>query len=165
MRYFSNRSQLARMDFHTRLIMTYFLVFMLAASALSIFMSHENTGLSAEGSAAYYLGDEEQMMFAKEKAELVETAHFHLFIMPIVFLTTGHLFLLSAWSARWKTFVISSCFVYITLEIAEPWLVRYVGVVWGILAPINAALLGITMLLCILVPIYEMWFLKPQRRG
>ena len=49
MRYFSNRSQLARMDFHTRLIMTYFLVFMLAASALSIFMSHENTGLSAEG--------------------------------------------------------------------------------------------------------------------
>ena len=99
MRYFSNRSQLARMDFHTRLIMTYFLVFMLACSALSIFMSHENKGLSAEGSAAYYLSDEEQMKFAKEKAELVETARLHLFIMPVVFLTTGHLFLLGALSS------------------------------------------------------------------
>ena len=86
MRYFSNRSQLARMDFHTRLIMTYFLVFMLAASALSIFMSHENTGLSAEGSATYYLGDEEQMMFAKEKAELVETAIFTYSSCPSSFL-------------------------------------------------------------------------------
>ena len=39
MRYFNGRSQLARMDFNTRLIMTYFLVFMLAAAGLSIYMS------------------------------------------------------------------------------------------------------------------------------
>jgi hypothetical protein len=82
----------------------------------------------------------------------------------MVFLTTGHLFLLSAWSRRWKTFVISSCFVYIALDVAKPWLVRYVGAGWGALAPVNSALLGLTMLLCILVPIYEMWFLQEERR-
>ena len=164
MRYFNGRSQLARMDFNTRLIMTYFLVFMLAAAGLSIYMSYQKTQLSARGAAAYYRGSEHGMNFPKEEAELIETSHFHSFIMPMVFLTTGHLFLLSAWSRRWKTFVISSCFVYIALDVAKPWLVRYVGVGWGALAPVNSALLGLTMLLCILVPIYEMWFLQEQRR-
>ncbi|MGY8824088.1 MAG: hypothetical protein ACKVJG_09145 [Candidatus Latescibacterota bacterium] len=164
MRYFGNRSQLARMDFHTRLIMTYFLLFMLAAAALSIYMSHERTGISKAGAVAYYQGDEEQMLFAKEKAELIETSHFHLFMMPIVFLTTGHLFLLSAWSGRWKTLVISASFAYMALDIAKPWLIRYLSAEWGVLAPINSALLGLTMLLFIFVPLYEMWFMKTEKR-
>ena len=165
MRYFRGRSQLAQMDFNTRLIMTYFLVFMLAAAGLSIYMSYQKTRLSAPGAVEYYRGSEEGMLFPKEEAELLETAHFHLFIMPMVFLTTGHLFLLSAWSRRWKTLVISSCFVYIALDVAKPWLVRFVGVGWGVLAPVNSALLGATLLLCILVPIYEMWFLRERERG
>ena len=162
MRYFSGRSQLARMDFNTRLIMTYFLVFMLAAAGLAIYMSYQKTRLATSGAAEYYRGSEQGMLFPKEEAELLETAHFHLFIMPVVFLTTGHLFLLSAWSRRWKTLVISSCFVYIALDVAKPWLVRFVGVGWGVLAPVNSALLGGTLLLCILVPIYEMWFLRAE---
>ncbi|MBI2506397.1 MAG: hypothetical protein HYW07_24540 [Candidatus Latescibacteria bacterium] len=161
MKYFTNRSQLVRMDFHTRLIMTFFLVFMLLAGAVAILLSSQRTGLSPAGAAAYYRGDEQGMLFPKEPAELLETTHFHLFIMPVVFLTTGHLFLMSAWSSRWKTLVISSCFVYILLDVAKPWLIRYVSATWGMLAPFNSALLGMTLLLCILVPIYEMWFL-PQ---
>jgi hypothetical protein len=164
MRYFTGRSQLARMDFNTRLIMTYFLVFMLAAAGLSIYMSYQKTRLSAQGAVEYYRGSEHGMSFPKEEAEIIETSHFHLFIMPMVFLTTGHLFLLSAWSRRLKTFVISSCFAYIALDVAKPWLVRYVGEGWGALAPVNSVLLGLTMLLCIVVPIYEMWFLREQRR-
>jgi hypothetical protein len=164
MKYFSNRSQLSRMDFHTRLIATFFLVFMLLAAAVSVAMSFQRTGLSPAGAADYYRGDEERMLFPKEPAELLETTHFHLFIMPLVFLTTGHLFLMSAWSPRWKTFVISSCFAYILLDVAKPWLVRYLSASWGILAPVNAALLGLTLLLCILVSIYEMWFLQQPTR-
>ena len=152
------------MDFHTRLIMTYFLLFMLAAAALSIYMSLERTGISKAGAVAYYQGDEEQMLFAKEKAELIETSHFHLFMMPIVFLTTGHLFLLSAWSGRWKTLVVSASFAYMALDIAKPWLIRYLSAEWGVLAPINSALLGLTMLLFIFVPLYEMWFMKTEKR-
>jgi len=164
MKYFSNRSQLVRMDFHTRLIMTFFLVFMLLAGAVSLLMSSQRTGLDPAGAAVYYRGDEQGMAFPKEPVELLETSHFHLFIMPVVFLTTGHLFLMSAWSSRWKTFVVSSCFVYILLDVAKPWLIRYVSASWGVLAPINGALLGLTLLLCILVPIYEMWFLPQSTR-
>lgn len=164
MKYFSNRSQLVRLEFHTRLIMTFFLVFMLLAGVVAILMSSQRTQLDPAGAAAYYRGDEQGVLFPKEPVELLETTHFHLFIMPMVFLTTGHLFLMSAWSSRWKTFVISSCFVYILLDVAKPWLIRYVSASWGILAPFNAGLLGLTLLLCILVPIYEMWFLRQPTR-
>jgi hypothetical protein len=160
MRYFTNRSTLARMDFNTKLIITYFMVFMLAASAFAIYMSWERTHLSASGAAAYYLGDEERMMFPKERLELIETTHFHLFMTPVIMLTVGHLFLLSAWSRRWKTVVITSGFGYAALDVAKPWLVRYVAPELGVLATINSALFGMTMLLCILVPLYEIWFLK-----
>tara|TARA_B100000029_G_C17246862_1_gene841243 strand:+ start:192 stop:695 length:504 start_codon:yes stop_codon:yes gene_type:complete len=160
MKYFTNRSQLARMDFNTRLIMTFFLAFMLIATGLSIFMSHQRTQHTAAGGADYYRGSEEKMLFPKEPTELIETTHFHLFIMPLIFMTVGHLFLLSAWSKRWKTFVISSCFFYILLDLAKPWLIRYVAAEFGVLAPVNSALLGATMLLCIFVSIYEMWFMK-----
>ena len=161
MKYFSNRSQLIRMDFHTRLIMTFFLVFMLLATGISIYMSYQRTQLTAAGGAEYYRGSDDRMLFPKEPTELIETTHFHLFIMPIIFLTVGHLFLMSAWSSRWKTFVVSSCFVYILLDIAKPWIIRYGAAGFGFLAPVNSLLLGATMLICILVPIYEMWFYNP----
>ena len=160
MRYFTNRSSLARMDFNTKLIITYFLLFMLAASAFSIFMSWERTRLTPSGAAAYYRGDEARMMFPKDRLELIETTHFHLFITPVIVLTVGHLFLMSAWSRRWKAIVITSAFGYAALDTAKPWLVRYVAPEFGVLAPINSALFGATMLLCILVPLYEIWFLK-----
>jgi hypothetical protein len=153
---------LARMDLNTKLIITYFLVFMLAASAFSIYMSYERTRLGSDGAAHYYRGDEERMMFAKERTELIETTHFHLFITPIVVLTVGHLFLMSAWSRRWKRFVITSMFLYALLDVAKPWLIRYVAAGFGVLAPVNSSLLGITMLLCILVPLYEMWLLRVE---
>ena len=160
MRYFTNRSTLARMDFNTKLIVTYFLVFMLAASDFSIFMSWERTRITTAGAAAYYRGDESRMMFPKDLLELIETTHFHLFITPVIVLTVGHLFLMSAWSRRWKSVVVTSAFGYAALDIAKPWLVRYVAAEFGVLAPINSALFGATMLLCILVPLYEIWFLK-----
>ena len=71
MRYFTGRSQLARMDFNTRLIMTYFLVFMLAAAGLSIYMSYQKTRLSAQGAVEYYRGSEHGMSFPKEEAEII----------------------------------------------------------------------------------------------
>ena len=163
MKYFTNRSQLTRMDFHTKLIMTYFLIFTLLAIGFSIYMSMQRTGLSAQGASDYYRGAEERMMFAKESTELTETTHFHAFIMPIIFLTTGHLFLLSAWGSRWKTIIITGGFCYVLLDLAKPWLIRYGSPGFGLLAPINSVLLSVTFLVFIFVPLYEMWLLNPNR--
>ena len=163
MKYFTNTSQLARMDMNTKLIMSYFLVFMLLATGFSIFMSFQRTRLEPAAAAEYYRGSDERLLFPKEATELIETTHFHIYIMPLVFVTTGHLFLLSAWNRTWKTVVITGGFIYILLDIAKPWLIRYVDAGFGALAPINSALLALTMLLCIVVPLYEMWFLRPPR--
>ncbi|MBQ43915.1 MAG: hypothetical protein CME15_15830 [Gemmatimonadetes bacterium] len=160
MRYFTNNSQLARLDFNNKLLATYFLLFMLLATGFSIVMSYQRSRLDTAAAVDYYRGNEERMMFPKESTELMETTHFHLFMTPLIFLTTAHLFLLGAWSRKWKTVVITSCFVYVVFDIAKPWLIRYVAVGFGFLAPLNSALLGTTMLLCIAVPLYEMWFLK-----
>jgi hypothetical protein len=165
MKYFTNKSQLARMDFHTKLIMTYFLIFILLAIGFSIYMSSQRTNLSAQGAADYYRGNDERMVFGKELTELTETTHFHAFIMPIIFLTTGHLFLLSAWSSRWKTVVITGGFCYVLLDLAKPWLIRYAAPGFGLLAPINSMLLGVTFLIFIFVPLYEMWVLNPSPAG
>ena len=162
MKYFTNRSQLARMDFHTKLIMTYFLIFTLLAIGVSIYISVQRTALSPPGAADYYRGDEERLLFGKEATELTETTHFHAFIMPIVFLTTGHLFLLSAWGPRWKTVIISGGFAYVLLDLAKPWLIRYGSPSFGLLMPVNSALLATTFLVFIFVPLFEMWLLKPD---
>ena len=163
MRYFNNRSQLARMEFTTRLITTYFLIFMLLATAFSIYMGFERTRLNATDAAAYYRGDDQRMMFPKEATELIETTHFHLYMTPVIYMTTGHLFLLSAWSRRWKVILISAGFVYVLLDIAKPWLIRYAAPGFAVLAPINSSLLALTMLLFVAVPIYEMWWFEEKR--
>lgn len=164
MKYFTNRSQLARMDLNTKLIMTYFLVFMLLATGLSIFMAVQRTALQPQAAAEYYRGSDEGMVFPKDPAELMETTHFHIYMMAFVFMTTGHLFLLSAWNQVSKTIVISGGFLYILLDVAKPWLIRYVSAGFGVLAPINATLLAVTMLICIIVPLYELWFLRADQR-
>ena len=163
MRYFTNRSQLSRMELNTKLIMTYFLVFMLLATALSIFMSVQRTNLEPQAAAEYYRGSDTCMVFPKEPTELIETTHFHIYMMPFVFVTTGHLFLLSAWNRRWKTVVITGGFIYVLLDISKPWLIRYVSAGFGMLAPINSTLMAVTMLICIIVPLYEMWFLRTDQ--
>ena len=136
---------------------------MLLAIGFSIYMSVQRTGLTVGGAADYYRGAEERMMFPKEATELTETTHFLSFIMPIIYLTTWHLFLLSAWSSRWKTIIITGGFCYVLLDLAKPWLIRYGAPGFGLLAPINSVLLSITFLIFIFVPLYEMWVLNPSR--
>ena len=45
MRYFTNTSQLARLDFNNKLLATYFLLFMLLATGFSIVMSYQRSRL------------------------------------------------------------------------------------------------------------------------
>ena len=53
----------------------------------------------------------------------------------MIYMTTGLLFLLSAWSRKWKVSLISAGFLYVLLDIAKPWLIRYGAPDFGVLAP------------------------------
>ena len=53
----------------------------------------------------------------------------------MIYMTTELLFLLSAWSRKWKVSLISAGFLYVLLDIAKPWLIRYGAPDFGVLAP------------------------------
>lgn len=164
MRYFVQRSSLAQLDFNTRLIITYFLVYMLLASGFAVFMGAERTSLSAAGASSYYRGDESSMQFAMERAELTEITHFHLFTQPLILLATGHLFLLSRWGRWRKTVVITTGFAGSLLHVAKPWLIRFGSDLLAWAEPIAAASLGLSLLVCCAVPLWEMW-VRPDYGG
>ncbi len=53
----------------------------------------------------------------------------------MIYMTTGLLFLLSAWSRKWKVSLISAGFLYVLLDIAKPWSIGYGAPDFGVLAP------------------------------
>ena len=74
--------------------------------------------------AAYYRGGERdgEMTFAKTSRELVETTHFHAFIMGIVYLVLAHLFIATRAAAAVKRLFIVLAFAGLAGDLVAPWL-------------------------------------------
>ena len=91
--------------------------------------------------------------------KLIETTHAHLFIMPILLLVAGHLFLLSSASARVKVAAIVAASVAVVLHLLAPWLIVWSGgAAAGVLVyPISGGLLLVTTAILLVVPVWEMW--------
>jgi hypothetical protein len=94
-----------------------------------------------------------------DRTKLIETTHAHLFIMPILLLVAGHLFLLSSASMRMKLAAIVAASLATVLHLAAPWLIVWTnGAAAGVLVyPISGGFLLITTALLLVVPVYEMW--------
>jgi hypothetical protein len=114
------------------------------------------SGFATSTLAEYYV-QSESGLGAKSPVELLETAHFHLFSMPIFFLVLGHIFFLSSWSERSKLVVILTAFAALLSETALPWLIVYHSARWAWLEhPTRFALLA-SFLVFVVVPLREMW--------
>ena len=124
----------------------------------NLLLSHAKTGWSYSGLIEYYRGLESG--YPKTYLELLETTHFHIFSMPVVFLILAHVFLMCSWSYRWKIGVVILSFLGIIIEISGPWLITYVSPECGILMIFSGIVLAISLLIYIFVPIYEMWFMQ-----
>lgn len=108
---------------------------------------------------AYYRGGDlgQEMAFPKTFTQLLETTHFHAFLMGIVFLVLAHIFIATSLSSRVKWSFLSLAFFSSLGDIAGIWLIRYLSPVFAVLqlACWLAMWLGYGML--ILAPLYEMW--------
>jgi len=157
MRIFATRDYaLSRLPYGARLFYTLFLVMVLLGLLSCLGFAFAKSGLSTGALAEYYRGDESGTG-AKPFLELLETAHFHLFSMPIFFLVLGHIFFLSSLAERTKLAVVLAAFVALLAEIALPWLIVYQSRAWAWLEhPTRALLLG-TFLVFVVVPLREMW--------
>jgi len=142
-----------------KIVYTGFLIF-IAVGMLTIGLYQlKRIGATYDLVVAYYRGGElaQEMTYPKTFTQLLETTHFHAFIIGIVFLTLAHIFLATGLPPRIKWPVIGLAFFSSQADIAGPWLIRYGSAAFALLQ--LAAWLGMWVGYgaLVLLPLYEMW--------
>ena len=147
----------------TRFAYTLFLGFCGAAYVVMTVIAVQRSGLSPNGIAAYYAGDEATQRYGKTAGEMLEVTHFHLFAMPLLLFVQGHLFLLTRWPMRPKVALVLAGALGIALDLAAPWLIVYVSHGLAALKDVARVLMAVAFTAFAAVPLWEMW--GPSRRG
>jgi hypothetical protein len=157
MKIFATREyRLSRLPFGARLFYSLFLVMVFLGLLTCIGFAFGKSGVSSAELIEYYR-QESAGLGGKPYLELLETAHFHLFSMPIFFLVLGHIFFLSSLAERAKLAVVLAAFAALLLEIVLPFLIVYHSRAWAWLEhPARIGLVA-TFLIFIFVPLREMW--------
>jgi hypothetical protein len=148
--------RLSQLPFGARLFYSLFLGMVFLGLLTCLGFAFRKSGISNEALAEYYRSDGAGDG-GKSFLELLETAHFHLFSMPIFFLVLGHIFFLSSLAERTKLAVILAAFAALLAEIALPWLIVYHSRSWAWLEHPTRITLAGTFLVFIAVPLREMW--------
>ena len=163
MKIFATREyRLSQLPFGARLFYSLFLGMVFLGLLTCLGFAFGKSGISSDALAEYYRPDGGGYG-GKSFLELLETAHFHLFSMPIFFLVLGHIFFLSSLSERTKLAVILAAFAALLAEIALPWLIVYHSRSWVWLEHPTRITLGGTFLVFIVVPLREMWAGESRR--
>ena len=160
------RFRLWRAPLHTRVLLTLFNASVVAATAIGILMYRVRTRLTVAGTRDWYLGNEttaragEEMTFAKSLKELLDVTHPHAFSQPFLFFVLCHIFALTRVGDRWKIAVYVASFGSVAVDLAAPYLIRYVSPAFAPLQIANEALMSLVLLVLLAVPTYEMWIYR-----
>lgn len=132
-------TSLARLSSSSKWLYGSFLVLIIAGFLSSVVLYYGSMGLGPSTAAQYFVGNADdpsatQILLEKSFRQLMETAHFHLFTMPVLLLILGHLFLLGK-SEPWRTVVVVAAAVVTALHVAGPFVVRYGGAGFGWVMP------------------------------
>jgi hypothetical protein len=92
--------------------------------------------------------------------ELAEVTHFHLFTMPVVFMILAHVLYLTDTGNATKAATTWASFAGVALDLLSPWLITYVSPVFVLTMLTGDILMTISFLVMMVIPMYEMWFLK-----
>lgn len=144
-----------------KLLYTSFCGFTAAGLASCVGLYSGIVGFSARATPAQLYGNLVDRYRTAAPHDLLQTTHFHLFSVPIYLLVAGHLFLLSAFSARVKTSAISAAVAFTALHLCAPWLVYFGGAALAWLYPITGAGMLLAFAVLLGVPLYEMWSGRP----
>jgi hypothetical protein len=111
-----------------RLILLFFLVFVLLFWATNWMLYFRSMTLDPASVVAHYLGDpsEEFGRPPRPLGALAETAHFHVFAMGVLVMTLTHLLLFLPVAPRWKATLVCVAFGSAIADEAGGWLVRLV---------------------------------------
>ena len=162
------RFRLWRAPLQTRVLLTVFNTTIVIATTLSIVMYRVRTGLTPGGAQSYYLGNEgtarpgEEMLFARSFRELLDVTHDHAFSQPFLFFVLCHIFALTRVSDRVKIVTYVASFGSVLVDLAVPYLIRFVSPRFAVLQVVNYGVMTLTLLMLLAVPTYEMWVYREQ---
>jgi len=160
------RFKLWRAPLQTRVLLTLFNTMIVIATTVGILMYRVRTGLTPSGARAYYLGNEgtakpgDEMLFARSFKELLDVTHDHAFSQPFLFFVLCHIFALTRVSDRTKIIVYVASFGSVAIDLAVPYLIRYVSPAFAPLQVVNSVIMSLSLLTLLAVPTYEMWFYR-----
>ena len=159
--------RLSAASLEVRIIYTGFLIFVAVGMLTIGLYQFKRIGATYDLVVAYYRGGDlgQQMAFPKTFAQLLETSHFHAFIMGISFLVLAHLFIATSLGPRAKWSFIGLAFFSSQADIAGPWLIRYLSSAFALLQIASWLAMWLGYGALILFPLYEMWAKGWRRSG
>jgi hypothetical protein len=160
---FSRRGyRIAEASFEVKLIYTFFLLFVVVGLLTIGGYEFRHIGFQVSSIAEHYRGSgDDGLKFAKSFQSLLETTHFHSFIMGLIYLTLAHLFVATGISKGLKMSIVVGAFVFTLLDLILPWGVRYVSA--GMAPVLMAAWVGewATYVGMVLISFYDLW-IRPR---
>lgn len=118
-------------------------------------------GTSIRDVADHYRGNADKMIEAPDMAYLMSHTHTHMYGMSLIVFTVGLIFLFTRSAPAWmKKFALVDGFVAVLIANASFWLIRYVAWWMAYLMVLSGMMLGLSMLIMLAVPLYEMWLKK-----
>lgn len=142
-----------------KLVYSGFLIFVFIGYLTISLIGVLRVGPTYEKVVSHYRGSElEEAAFPRPVGQMLEEAHFHAFIEGLILLTMSHLFVATSVSRRMKFTVILIAFGSTFIDLASPWLIKYLSSGFALLQMASwIGMLGAALVL-ITVPFYEMWF-------
>ncbi len=142
-----------------KIIYTAFLCFMAVGFLTIALYQFKRIGATYDLVVAYYRGGDlgQEMAFPKTFVQLLETTHFHAFIMGVTFLILAHLFIATSLGPRAKWSFIGLAFFSSQGDLAGAWLIRYLSPAFALLQLASWLAMWLGYGALILLPLYEMW--------
>lgn len=149
-----------------KVLITSFLLLVSSGVVIGVINYRLRTGLSAAGAVSWYRGNEatagpgESILYEKTALELLDATHAHLFGQAFLLFLLAHIFALTPVRSRIKLWAYVAAFGSVAIDVAVPWLIRYVSPVFAPLQPVGLALMIGTLLLFVIAPLREMLFAR-----
>jgi hypothetical protein len=153
--------RLARTSLETKIAYSGFLLLLLPGIGTMAALS-ARVGLTPHAIATFYRGGDGEMNFPKEIGQLMETAHFHLFSVPVVLLVLTHLLFATGCPPRLRLVISGAAYLGAVLEVGSPFAVRYLSGDFAIAVLLGWILLTAGMLSSVLFALWALWVPQPS---
>lgn len=163
MKNYSRRGfRIANSNKDVKLIYTFFLCLVaIGFITIATFQFHI-IGWSWGAIQSHYLGSQTELSFPRSFLQLLETTHFHAFMMGIIYLTLAHILIATHAKQRLKYFLLIGGFVSTILGLLAPWGIRYISPLMIPLLILGWVGEWLFYLCFIVIPLRDMWGKNPD---